>query len=145
MRPEMETATGMRYTRAEDQLADGAVQRSGGQVDPTPLAGTWLNTDKRTRGIARMVLTVRDGALVVHAYGACEPELCDWGEVEGAAFSSGVGSPDGMAFTASYDFGFMETSLAVYLKGGILVLDSFNTFKDGSSRSNYFSREFFHS
>ncbi len=50
-----------------------------------------------------------------------------------------------MAFTALFDFGFMESLLAVYLKGGILVLDSFNTFRDDSGRSNYFSPEFFHS
>jgi hypothetical protein len=135
----------MSYTRAEDRPATEHVTTGDGTVDPTPLAGTWLNTDKATRGIAKMILTNRDGVLLVHAYGACEPSLCDWGEVEGAAFSDGVSSSAGMAFTARYDFGFMETSLAVYLKGGILVLDSFNTFKDGSGRASYFSREFFHS
>jgi hypothetical protein len=49
-----------------------------------------------------------------------------------------------MAFTARYDFGFMETTLAVYMKGGILVLDSFNSFKDSSGRCDYFTREFYH-
>lgn len=135
----------MRYTRAEDRHTTEYVPVGDGAVDPTPLDGTWLNTDKATRGIAKMILTSRDGVLLVHAYGACAPSLCDWGEVEGAAFSSNVSSSEGMAFTATYDFGFMETSLAVYLKGGILVLDSFNTFKDESGRANYFSREFFHS
>jgi len=135
----------MRYTRTEDRHATEHVPAGDGTVDPTPLAGTWLNTDKATRGIAKMILTNRGGVLLVHAYGACAPSLCDWGEVEGAAFSSSVSSSEGMAFTATYDFGFMETSLAVYLKGGILVLDSFNTFKDGSGRASYFSREFFHS
>lgn len=133
------------FTRAEDQLSAENGQGGGATVDPSPLVGTWLNTDKRTRGIAKLVLTQNDGALKVHAFGACDPAPCDWGEVQGDAFSSGVGSPEGMAFTALFDFGFMETFLAVYLKGGILVLDSFNTFKDDSGRSNYFSREFFHS
>jgi hypothetical protein len=130
------------FTRSEDQL-DGQV--GGGQVDPSSLAGTWLNTDKKTRGIAKLALRQDDGGLKVRAFGACDPTPCDWGEVQGSAFSSGVGSPEGMAFTALYDFGFMETFLAVYLKGGILVLDSFNSFKDDSGRSDYFSREFFHS
>lgn len=135
----------MRYTRTEDRHATEHVPAGDGRVDSTPLAGTWLNTDRATRGIAKMILTNRDDVLLVRAYGACAPSLCDWGEVEGAAFSGSVSSSEGMAFTATYDFGFMETSLAVYLKGGILVLDSFNTFKDGSGRANYFSREFFHS
>jgi hypothetical protein len=135
----------MNFTRAEDQLtpADGKV--GGGQVDPSPLAGTWFNTDKKTRGIAMLTLSHDGDDLKVRAFGACDPSPCDWGEVRGVAFSSGVGSAEGMAFTALYDFGFMETFLAVYLKGGILVLDSFNNFKDGSGRSDYFSREFFHS
>ena len=135
----------MKFTRAEDELMVGDEQTGGGSVDPSPLVGTWLSTDKKTRGIAKLILSQRDGALKVQAFGACEPAPCDWGEVEGTAFSSGVSSPEAMAFTAFYDFGFMETSLAVYLKGGILVLDSFNAFKDGSGRSNYFSREFYHS
>ena len=137
--------TTMDFTRAEDQLRTENGELGGSAVDPTPLTGTWLNTDKKTRGIVRLVLTQNDGALKVSAFGACDPNPCDWGETEGVAFSSGVGSSEGMAFTALYDFGFMETLLAVYLKGGILVLDSFNTFKDVSARSNYFSREFFHS
>lgn len=135
----------MNFTRAEDQPATGHVQVGGATVDPSPLVGTWFNTDKQTRGISKLDLTQNEGALKVRAFGACEPELCDWGETEGVAFSSGVDSPEGMAFTALFDFGFMETLLAVYLKGGILVLDSFNTFRDDSGRSNYFSREFFHS
>ena len=129
--------------RIEDRL--GSEEVGGAPVDPTSLAGTWFNTDKKTRGIAKLVLTQDTGALKAHAFGACDPELCDWGEVPGFAFSSAVSSPEGMAFTALFDFGFMETLLAVYLKGGILVLDSFNTFRDDSGRSNYFSREFFHS
>ena len=135
----------MKFTRAEDQLIAESGQVGGGPVDPSPLTGTWLNTDKRTGGITKLVLTQNDGALMVRAFGACDPAPCDWGEVRGAAFSSGVASPEGMAFTAFYQFGFLETFLAVYLKGGILVLDSFNTFNDHSGRSNYFSREFFHS
>lgn len=137
--------TAMNFSRAEDQLTPASGEAGGGAVDPSPLVGTWYSTDKKTRGISKLILSADGGTLRVHAFGACEPTDCDWGEVEGAAFSSGVGSAEAMAFMAAYDFGFMETHLAVYLKGGILVLDSFNTFKDGSGRSNYFSREFYHS
>ncbi len=135
----------MKHAKLEDQPAPDARDEPGaGVVDPAPLAGTWYSTDKAARGIVKVVLTVRNGELIVHAYGACEPSPCDWGEVKGEAFSSGVSAHEAMAFTAFYDFGFMETSLAVYHKGGILVLDSFNLFKDGSGRSSYFTREFYH-
>jgi hypothetical protein len=133
----------LRYTRAEDLLKDeGSIIE--GPVDASPLVGTWLNTDKQAGGIVKLVLSNEDGVFKVQAFGACSPSPCDWGQVKGAVYSARVGSKEGMAFSAFYDFGFMETILAVYLKMGILVLDSFNTFKDGSHRSNYFSREFFY-
>ena len=136
--------TALRYTRAEDQLEGKVAQQVNAGVNPSPLVGTWLNTDKATPGIVKLVLLNQEGALIVHAFGSCSPTPCDWGEVEAAVYSSGVSSQEGMAFTASYEFGFMATILAVYLKSGILVLDSFNTFKDDSGRCNYFSREFFY-
>jgi hypothetical protein len=132
----------LRFTRAED--LPKAVNKRTATVNPAPLVGTWLNTDKATPGIVKLILSVRDGAFVVRAFGACTPSPCDWGEVDGLVYSGGVDSDEGMAFTVSYRFGFLETILAVYLKSGILVLDSFNAFKDGSGRSDYFSREFFY-
>lgn len=116
----------------------------GGAVDPSPMFGTWLNTDRGTAGVVRMVLAESRGRFVVTAWGAGSPEPFAWGEAEATAYAAGVGSREGMAWSALYDFGFLETILAAYTKSGILVLDTFNTFKDGSGRSSYFSREFFH-
>jgi hypothetical protein len=135
----------MKHMKLEDQPATDVARAPGTGVDPTPLTGTWYSTDKATRGIVKLVLTAKDDALIVHAYGACVPDPCDWGEVRGEVFAANVSGREAMAFTARYDFGFMETALAVYYKGGILVLDSFNTFKDDSGRSSYFTREFYHS
>jgi hypothetical protein len=127
--------------RVEDRIAGEA---PAGGVDPSPMFGTWHNTDSGTGGVVRMVLAEREGAFVVHAWGAGSPEAFDWGEVEATAYAANVASPEGMAFSAVYDFAFVETVLAAYTKSGILVLDTFNTFKDGSGRANYFTREFFH-
>lgn len=115
-----------------------------GTVDPAPMFGTWHNTDKNTAGIVRMILGESGGRFTVHAWAAGEPDLYDWGEIDATAHAANVTSSEGMAFSATYDFGFVETILAAYTKSGILVLDTFNTFKDGSGRSNYFTREFFH-
>lgn len=115
-----------------------------GEVDPSPMFGTWHNTDKKTAGVVRMVLAESNGRFTVRAWGAGEAELFDWGEAAATAHAAGVGSREGMAFSAVYDFGFVEVILAAYTKSGILVLDTFNTFKDGSGRANYFTREFFH-
>jgi hypothetical protein len=133
----------MQYVRAEDRPPDGDAL-PGGRVDPAPMLGTWFATDKQTAGVARLELAERDGAFLVRAFGASTPGPVDWGEVPAVAYAKNVVSGEGMAVSAAYDFGFLESLLAAYTKGGILVLDTFNTFKDGSGRSAYFSREFFH-
>jgi len=134
--------TELRFTRAED--LPKTIHSPIAKVNPEPLIGVWHNTDKATPGIIKLILSLRDGTFVVRAFGANGSTPHDWGEVDGVVYSAGVDSDEGMAFTASYRFGFLDTTLAVYLKSGILVLDSFNAFDDQSGRSDYFSREFFY-
>ncbi|HEV8579312.1 MAG TPA: hypothetical protein VGX68_09545 [Thermoanaerobaculia bacterium] len=131
----------LRCMRIEDRPAG---ETPAGKVDPSPMFGAWFNTDKNTGGVVRMELRESGGRFVVQAWGAGSPELFDWGETAATAHAANVGSREGMAFSAVYDFGFVETFLAAYTKSGILVLDTFNTFKDGSGRADYFTREFFH-
>jgi hypothetical protein len=139
------------YLRAEDQLPAGAAA-PGGALDPALLAGRWHATDHQATGVVRLELRPEGATLFVRAFGAGAANTAgagtagpnDWGEIEATAYGAAVTSTSAMAFSAVYDFGFMVTVLAAYAKQGILVLDTFNTFTDGSGRSNYFSREFFH-
>ena len=133
----------MTLMRTEEGLPEGAAA-PGRISDLSALLGTWYNTDKQTGGLVRMTLAGSPVDFTVQAFGAASPEPLDWGKVPAVSYAAGVGSPVGMAFSATYDFGFVETFLAAYTKSGILVLDTFNVFKDDSGRSNYFSREFFH-
>jgi hypothetical protein len=135
--------TTLQSVRADDQLGELASSPPG-EIDVAPLLGTWWATDKATDSVVRLELAERADSFVVHAFGACTPAPCDWGERPAVPYAATVGSRDAMAFSAVYDFGFMETLLAAYMKGGILVLDTFNIFKDGSGRASYFTREFFH-
>ncbi|HEU4388484.1 MAG TPA: hypothetical protein VFV34_11850 [Blastocatellia bacterium] len=114
------------------------------EIDPSIYAGTWLTTNSETRGIVKMIVEPRGGHLMVRTFGACSPEPCDWGETVGVVFADGALSAKALAFSASYDFGFMETHLQAKIKKGVLVVAGFNSFKDDSGRSNYFSREFFY-
>src|SRR5207237_8456281 len=84
------------------------------------------------------------GRVAVRACGALPDAANDWGAVEACAFAGGIEVHDGIGFKAFYDFGFMETVLAAYLNKRILVVDSYNTFKDGSGRCNYFFRDHFY-
>ena len=133
----------LQSVRADDQLGELEAAPPGG-IDVSPLLGTWWATDKATESVVKLELADRAGSFLVHAFGACTPAPCDWGERPAVPYAATVGSRDAMAFSAVYDFGFMETLLAAYMKGGILVLDTFNAFKDGSGRASYFTREFFH-
>jgi len=90
------------------------------------------------------VVTGNDDGLVIQGFGACAPPFSDWGEARGRIFAEGVTSKRGLAFSAVYDFGFKETYLQAKVKKGVLVVANLNMFKDGSARSNYFSREFFY-
>jgi hypothetical protein len=131
------------YVRAEDQLQDGATA-PGGALDLTPLAGTWHNTETDTAGVLKLVLSPFDGLFLVKAIGASSPSPYDWGEVPATVYGESVAATEAMGFSAVYDFGFLTTILAGHVRQGILVLCTFNSFKDLSGRSNYFTRELFH-
>ena len=134
----------LHYTKAEDQVDPQSLHDAEQPLDPTPLLGTWLNTDRHTGGVVKVVLAVRDGALTVRAFGACDPSPCDWGEVTADLFAEHAGSRTAKTLSARYDFGFMETSFQAFAKLGVLVMAIFTQFKDGSGRANYFDREFFY-
>ena len=123
------------------EKANGGMSR----VDPSPFVGVWLNTnDSAPHRIAKLIMTIRDGNLMVHAYGYCTPEPCDWGEVAADVYADSITSQTAMAFTAAFDFGFMETYLQTNLKRGTMVIATANKFSDLSGRSDYYTREFFY-
>lgn len=133
----------LKYVRAEDQLERES--EGSAEIDSTPMLGEWINTNTSTTGIVKTVITRNEGGLVIRVLGASSPSLCDWGEAKcDGLYSSSVRSSNPMALTATYDFGFLETRLEANLSLGLLVIANFNTFRDGSGRSNYFSREFFY-
>ena len=132
------------YVRSQDRLESQAASDAG-EISLEPFLGTWLNTNSATRGIVRIIITARDGGLVVRAFGNCHPSPCDWGETEAeAVYANSIASREGVAFTASYDFGFLKTRLQANVNQGLLVAVTFNRFEDESGRGDYFSREFFH-
>ena len=161
----------LRLTRASDAPRHTAPSSAAPGIDPAPLLGTWVSFDAATGGIVRVVIGQSGGHLAVRAFGGGSPAPCDWGEVRGDAFAGGIEEPEepeepegpegpqsaegaasavgakrapAVGFTARYDFGFLDTLLAAYLNRRLLVVDSYNVFRDGSGRSSYFSRDHFH-
>jgi hypothetical protein len=103
------------------------------------LVGTWVNVNTATRDIIKIQLTNNGGSLGVHAFGACSPTPCDWGQVSGQAYAASVAGGAAVAFTANYASGFKNTILTGRLEGADLIVDDFNVFLDGSGRSAYFT------
>jgi hypothetical protein len=117
----------------------------GGALDLGRLAGSWLNTDGGgSGGVLRFVISESDGGLRVGAFGVGSPEPYAWPEVEAVAFAPSAGETQAWAFNCRFEWEGMATDVSAYNKQGILVAAIFTAFADGSGRSDYWTREFFH-
>jgi hypothetical protein len=109
-----------------------------------PLLGAWLNTNAATGGIVKTVLAAKENGIVLRIFAADGEQVVDWGETAAGIFAADATATEAMAFSAFYDFGFMETQLQGHVRQGVLILAKFDRFKDDSGRSNYLSKEFFY-
>ena len=121
----------------------GAAAEAAAVATAAPLIGTWQACNKATRGIVRVEITEVAGVLHVHVFGACVPTPCDWGVVKGLAYATSVSGGPAIAFTAIYNFAFKDTIVTGLLDAGSLLVENYNTFKDGSGRANYYDRGYF--
>jgi|SRR5215467_5835505 len=135
----------VRPSEADGQTHDPDALQVNHPLQLDGLPGTWVNTNTDSRGIVEVAIRMKDSRLFVRAFGAGDPEPCDWGEVEvDQTYAGSISSHVAAGFTAGFDFDFSRIHLQANWNQGLLVLASFTSFKDGSRRSNYFSREFFH-
>jgi hypothetical protein len=128
----------LQYVRLDEQA------EAQGSIVAEPLLGTWLNTNTATGGIAKTVLAARENGIVLRVFAAGTQQMVDWGETAATIFAADALAADAMAFSAFYDFGFMETQLQGHVRQGVLIIAKFDRFKDDSGRSNYLSKEFFY-
>ncbi len=128
----------LQYMRLDEQA------EAQGSIVAEPLLGTWFNTNTATRGIAKTVLAAKENGIVLRIFAAGSQQMVDWGETAANIFAADALATEAMAFSAFYDFGFMETQLQGHVRQGVLIIAKFDRFKDDSGRSNYFSKEFFY-
>jgi hypothetical protein len=110
------------------------------------LAGRWLNTNRETRGIAEIVIE-RDGeGFGVSAAGVGEAGPIEWPRVRADVLANleEEAGQRAVALAAVFDFGFMRAETYLRVNKGVLVIVLFNTFLDGSGRSDYVTREFYY-
>jgi len=113
----------------------------GSEIDA--FLGNWVNVNVKTGQIARLELTFKDDNMWLHGFGKLEEGEMDWGQSLCNTFSSNVGSPEIEGFVCDFEFEFVTIHIAGNMKYGVMVIQSYNTFIDGSDRNNYFCREFF--
>jgi hypothetical protein len=108
-------------------------------VSAKPLVGTWINCDHDTRSLVRLMIAAKATEITVHAFGACHPDPCDWGVVEGKIYADNVTATPAVGFTAFYKFSFVETMVVANLRKGVLYVETFNHFIDKSGRADFYS------
>ena len=105
----------------------------------SPLVGTWLNCDHSTNGLLRLMIAQSGTEITIHGFGACVPNPCDWGVVNGLVYAANVASAPAVGFTATYNFSFKQTIVIGHLQAGALVVETFDHFTDNSGRADYYS------
>ncbi|WP_414623145.1 hypothetical protein [Calothrix sp. CCY 0018] len=115
-----------------------------GSIDISSLLGEWFNTKADTIYLKKVILSERNGSLIINCYGVSDEGLIDWGEAEAIPYGSGTSSAIAAGFHALFNLDEIETHLVSNQKLNILVIQSYTRYLDGSGRIGHFSREFFH-
>src|SRR6266567_5067067 len=110
------------------------------------LTKTWRNTDPEPQGLREVRIQGTAEALSIECFGAgALVPLNSPAVLASPIFAANPGAREGMSFFVEFDFGSMVSRFQGNVNLGLLVFAGFHDFKDDSSRSNYFSREFFYS
>jgi hypothetical protein len=107
-------------------------------IDFTPVLGSGMNSNTKTRWIEKFTLTKQDEKVIMHAYSAQSPE--DWGETEVTPFVDTMNKEN--AFCARYDLDLVESFLAANMNKGLCIIAGFHKLKDGNQPN--FCREFYY-
>jgi hypothetical protein len=131
------------YMRIQDR-ADALPSSS--QLNVGLLTKTWQHTDHQPHNLREVRIQGESEVLTIECFGTGATVPLNSPAVQTSTiFAANPGSSEGMSFFAEFDFGHMVSRFQGNVNLGLLVLAGFHDFKDGSRRSNYFSREFFYS
>ena len=108
-----------------------------------PLLGDWFNTNQHSRYLVEVRLRERSGTLYFSGLADGPAGPIAWDEQPARAYAAGTGLEAG-GFTLCYQRRSIQTHLVANQKLGILVIQSYTSYGDGSGRTPHFSREFYH-
>lgn len=108
-------------------------------VPASAFVGSWQNVDPNTRHIPQLQIRVDGGTIYVHAYGACVPAYCDWGEA-----SAPVPNTASAPFTVNWSVSFETDRMTLTASpDGTLQTTTSTHFTDGSGRADYTAVDLF--
>jgi hypothetical protein len=114
------------------------------KLDPSGLAGRWINTNAHGNGVQEITIDVAAGAVDLRALSTASHGPCSWGTTRAdVIYGADAGAGKAMSFTARYDFGAHQIELQGNMNLGLLVVASFN--RVGPGGYDYFAREFYRS
>ncbi|HUB30030.1 MAG TPA: hypothetical protein VL967_10045 [Terracidiphilus sp.] len=132
--------------RAPSHILEKERERLGIKTPHTPivvsaenLVGTWVNISHDTRDLVRLMVSLKGNEIVVHAFGACHPNPCDWGQAPARMYAENVASAPATSLIANYKFDFAEVAVTARLLKGALFVESFTHFTDQSGRADYYA------
>ena len=110
------------------------------------LIGRWLNTNPDTQGITECLIRYDGELFTIDILGAGPETPIAWPtcKTKPLANLEEEAGQRAFALSATFDFGFMTAETYIRVNKGVLVIVLFASFRDGSKRSDYVTREFFY-
>jgi thiol-disulfide isomerase/thioredoxin len=119
-------------------VASSGFAQGGQVVRPSAelISGSWINADSKTPSITSIVVRREGDRTVVHAWGACSPSDCDWGERAAEDWNGTT--------VVNWDQGFaIDHMQLIPQPDGRLLLVKRTEYRDGSGRADRGGAEFF--
>jgi hypothetical protein len=117
-------------------------QARGAHVDVSRLVGTWFGIKLDENRFAKLIIAEEGGGLLIHPYGAPDSEFPDWGQVEATPHVDS-GSTTATGFQAHCRFGAVRVEFVVVENQGVLLVQTFTSFHDGSGRTSEFGKAYY--
>ncbi|MDF1695925.1 MAG: hypothetical protein P1U56_08845 [Saprospiraceae bacterium] len=128
------------YTKKDDLIHEGTdIQK----LNLSPFLGAWTNTKENSGQLPQVELRESDNKLYLKVYGADLNGLIDWGESECEVFTENPHDGTSIAFITGFNFDQIDVDITANVKLGVLVIQTYTKFNDGSGRLNYYTREFY--
>ena len=105
------------------------------------LAGEWVTTNARTRGITRIIVSREGAGWSAQTFGRCHPHDCDWGWVPLLPVGASVEDDSFGGGFAVWNAGFATKYVTMLKTGDTLTVETVTIFKDRSRRANFRAKE----